>query len=409
MIFSFFVAMAIAPWLMLKLAPREGAAAGDAGGNHGARSKRALGRLSPRRLAILASRRAGSSSWRSAARRSFRSASSPPQVTVKLPFDNSPSFRSSSICPRGELPGRHRAGAVAAAERAHLPEIVSIRPMPAPPRRSIFNGLVRHSYLRSRPDRRSQVNLLPKSDRDREAAPSRSTCASGRGLPALKARSSRSEVPPGPPVLTTLLAEIYGPTLKPAVPSLPKRAKLFERALCGGRRRFLRTAKAAPEDRHRSGSDRVLGVRQKRRRARCARCSMACRSAFASRRRPRSIRSPSRLPRSGLRWNKATGSDAGAANTIPGTRGVVELGDVVTVSVEDGSYPSSRRDGRFAEMVTARTRRRSAPIYGMMDVASAVRARLGRAARTSDSHLTASRTTKQTRPAVGRQSGRSPM
>ncbi len=82
-----------------------------------------------------------------------------------------------------------------------------------------------------------------------------------------------------------------------------------------------------------------------------------------------------RLPRSGLSWNEAMAATPVPADTIPGTRGVVELGDVVTVSVEDGSYPIFRRDGRFAEMVTAELAGAfEAPIYGMMDVADAVHA-----------------------------------
>jgi multidrug efflux pump subunit AcrB len=57
------------------------------------------------------------------------------------------------------------------------------------------------------------------------------------------------------------------------------------------------------------------------------------------------------------------------ADSQPGNRAVVELGDVVHVSEEAGSLPVFRRDGRFAEMVQAELAGAyEAPIYGMLEV-----------------------------------------
>jgi multidrug efflux pump subunit AcrB len=78
-----------------------------------------------------------------------------------------------------------------------------------------FNGLVRHYFLRQNPTGADlQVNLVGKRDRAEQ-----SHDIAKRIRPALlaiaKARGARVkvvEIPPGPPVLDTLVAEIYGPS-----------------------------------------------------------------------------------------------------------------------------------------------------------------------------------------------------
>jgi len=77
-----------------------------------------------------------------------------------------------------------------------------------------FNGLVRHYYLRRGPHQADiQVNLAEKGHRKKQ-----SHDIAKRVRPALKSIADRyharvkvAEVPPGPPVLSTLVAEIYGP------------------------------------------------------------------------------------------------------------------------------------------------------------------------------------------------------
>jgi multidrug efflux pump subunit AcrB len=77
-----------------------------------------------------------------------------------------------------------------------------------------FNGLVRHYFLRSGSNVADiQINLAPKKNRA-----SQSHDIAKRLRPDLKkigdayaARVKVSEIPPGPPVLSTLVAEIYGP------------------------------------------------------------------------------------------------------------------------------------------------------------------------------------------------------
>jgi len=77
-----------------------------------------------------------------------------------------------------------------------------------------FNGLVRHYYLRSNACQADiQVNLADKEHRKKQ-----SHDIAKRVRPVLKSIADRydarvkvAEVPPGPPVLSTLVAEIYGP------------------------------------------------------------------------------------------------------------------------------------------------------------------------------------------------------
>ncbi|MDW6004520.1 efflux RND transporter permease subunit [Vibrio mangrovi] len=78
-----------------------------------------------------------------------------------------------------------------------------------------FNGLVRHYFTRSSPYQGDiQVNLLPKGERDKD-----SHQIAGELRPKLvevaKAFGGKVkvvEVPPGPPVWSPILAEVYGPT-----------------------------------------------------------------------------------------------------------------------------------------------------------------------------------------------------
>jgi multidrug efflux pump subunit AcrB len=80
-----------------------------------------------------------------------------------------------------------------------------------------FNGLVRHYYMRHQPNEADiQVNLLPAKERSEQ---SHAIAKKLRPLlveigNAYGARIQVSEVPPGPPVVQTLVAEIYGPEME---------------------------------------------------------------------------------------------------------------------------------------------------------------------------------------------------
>jgi multidrug efflux pump subunit AcrB len=80
-----------------------------------------------------------------------------------------------------------------------------------------FNGLVRHYFLRRSPSMADlQVNFVSKEERDvqshdlaKRLRPALVEIARRRG-----ARVKVVEIPPGPPVLDTLVAEVYGPSVK---------------------------------------------------------------------------------------------------------------------------------------------------------------------------------------------------
>jgi multidrug efflux pump subunit AcrB len=94
-----------------------------------------------------------------------------------------------------------------------------------------FNGLVRHYYLRDQSNQADiQVNLLPRQDRKaqsheiaRRLRPELDRIAAPFG-----ARIKVAEVPPGPPVLETLVAEVYGPDYRGQTALAAKIRKIFQ-------------------------------------------------------------------------------------------------------------------------------------------------------------------------------------
>lgn len=77
-----------------------------------------------------------------------------------------------------------------------------------------FNGLVRHYYLRQQSNKADiQVNLLPKAKRGKQShyIAKRIRKLLEPLLKDYKVKLKVVEIPPGPPVISTLVAEIYGP------------------------------------------------------------------------------------------------------------------------------------------------------------------------------------------------------
>jgi len=138
-------------------------------------------------------------------------------VAVKmLPFDNKPEFNVVVNMPEGTaLPITANVVQVLAEElRAEMPEVVAIQTYAGTASPFNFNGLVRHYYLRQKPWMGDiQVMLLDKNERERS---SHELSVEARKLlvPVAKrlgAKIQVVEMPPGPPVLQTVVAEIYGP------------------------------------------------------------------------------------------------------------------------------------------------------------------------------------------------------
>ncbi|HEU5170008.1 MAG TPA: efflux RND transporter permease subunit [Gemmatimonadales bacterium] len=138
-------------------------------------------------------------------------------VAVKmLPFDNKSEFQVIVDLPEGTTLERSAAlGAELAGYLRTVPEVRGTEVYAGVAAPFNFNGLVRHYFLRRGANVVDlQVNLVPKDDRDRQShaialsvRPAIDSIARAYGASAKVA-----EIPPGPPVLSTLVAEIYGPS-----------------------------------------------------------------------------------------------------------------------------------------------------------------------------------------------------
>jgi multidrug efflux pump subunit AcrB len=137
-------------------------------------------------------------------------------VSVKmLPFDNKSEFQILIDMPEGTaLEDTARVAATLANAVAEDPEVVDVQHYVGTAAPYNFNGLVRHYFLRQVAHRADlQVNLRPKHSRSLQSHVIARRVRE-RLMPVarrLGATIQVAEVPPGPPVLQTLVAEVYGP------------------------------------------------------------------------------------------------------------------------------------------------------------------------------------------------------
>jgi multidrug efflux pump subunit AcrB len=137
-------------------------------------------------------------------------------VKVKmLPFDNKSEFQIILNMPEGSALERTAQAAreIAAAVRGE-PEVTDYQIYVGLAAPFNFNGLVRHYFMRRGAHVADlQVNLVNKHDRKAQShdIAKRVRPAVARIAVKYGARVAVAEVPPGPPVLQTLVAEIYGP------------------------------------------------------------------------------------------------------------------------------------------------------------------------------------------------------
>ena len=137
-------------------------------------------------------------------------------VTVKmLPFDNKSEFQVILNMPEGTaLERTAQVASALAVETLADPDVVNVQTYVGTAAPYNFNGLVRHYFFRQAPHQADlQVNLKPRGERKDQshviARRLRTTLQ-----PIARAAGGRlqvAEVPPGPPVLQTLVAEVYGP------------------------------------------------------------------------------------------------------------------------------------------------------------------------------------------------------
>ena len=156
-------------------------------------------------------------------------------VQVKmLPLDNKPEFSVVLNMPEGTALPVTANMAHAITERLRkIPEVTAIQIYAGTARPFDFNGMVRHYYLRQEPwQGEVQVQLVDKTERDRtshqiaiEARKLVKEVTAGSG-----ARFQIVEMPPGPPVLSDVVAEVYGPSADTRRKVAGDLTKIFEEA-----------------------------------------------------------------------------------------------------------------------------------------------------------------------------------
>ncbi|HXG34585.1 MAG TPA: efflux RND transporter permease subunit [Bryobacteraceae bacterium] len=138
-------------------------------------------------------------------------------VQVKmLPFDNKSEFQVIVDMPEGTtLEETGRVTRELAEVLLRQPEVVNLQTYVGTAAPYNFNGLVRHYFLRRGSHVADiQVNLLGKQERDLQSHDIAKRVRE-QLVPVARRHGARikvAEVPPGPPVLQTLVAEVYGPT-----------------------------------------------------------------------------------------------------------------------------------------------------------------------------------------------------
>ncbi|MFN8647708.1 MAG: efflux RND transporter permease subunit [Gemmatimonadales bacterium] len=155
-------------------------------------------------------------------------------VQVKmLPFDNKSEFQVILDLPEGTT---LETSAAAAAEVAGylrtVPEVRHTQVYAGTAAPFNFNGLVRHYFMRQGSTVADvQVNLVPKEERSRQ---SHAIAVAVRpGVDSIARRYGASakiaEIPPGPPVLSTLVAEIYAGSDSARLAAATRVKEVFER------------------------------------------------------------------------------------------------------------------------------------------------------------------------------------
>lgn len=378
MIFSFFVAVILTPWLMMRIAGRHAAAHPEDAAYGGF-----LGRLY--RFAARPILRSRARSWAfllavGGATLASLTLFYTKTVTVKLlPFDNKSEMQVVIDLPEGApLEETDRVLAAAAERLKDLPELLSLQAYVGAAAPFNFNGLVRHYYLRRSPELGDlQVNLLPKGERARTSHEIALDVRERlRGLPVPAGTSVKVvEVPPGPPVISTLLAEIYGPDGEMRRAVAAEVRKIFEQVpfivdvddSAGEQATRLRVKidQDNLEFHHVEESDVYDTIR-----AYLSGVPVGY-SHRGGGRHP--IEIAVQLPKKELSVSARTLSTPVPANAIPGGKGVVELGDVVSLVEEKTSHTIFRHNGRPAVMVMGELAGAfEAPIYGMLAVAAAI-------------------------------------
>jgi multidrug efflux pump subunit AcrB len=375
MLFSFFVAVIITPWLLLHVARRRF----ERGGDEAPHDAGAMGRFYRRIARPLLQGRRRSRYFLllvGGATAAVCVLFATKDVTVKLlPFDNKSELQVVVDLPEGATLEDTERLLMAASDRLKdLPELVSIQLYAGTAAPFNFNGLVRHYYLRNAPQQGDlQVNLVAKGARARAshaiALDIRQRLA---GLKRPEGTVLRVvEVPPGPPVLATLLAEVYGPD---EAARRAAAAKVRDAFASVDYIVDVDDTFHAPGERLRFSINQenleFYGVDEQAVYDTIGAIVGGVKVGYSQRGHgAKPIEIDVKLPRRALAMGERLLSTPLPAGGTARRGANVELGDVVTVTREPASFSLFRRDGRFAEMVEAEVAGRyEAPIYGMLAV-----------------------------------------
>ena len=378
MVFSFFVAVVIAPWLMIRFARKTL----DAGHLHDVTDAGFLGRAYARVAHRVIDSRASARNFLIGVGIATLVACSMfyfKAVTVKvLPFDNKSELQVVVDMPEGTaLENTARVLENVSTIARALPEATAMEAYAGTSAPFNFNGLVRHYFLRSKPEMGDvMITLLPKGDRSRA---SHAIAIDLRDrLKALKLPAGASikvvETPPGPPVMATLLAEVYGPDAATRQATAAEIEKMFKAVpyivdvdnSFGDPRPRLRLM---PE------RDRIdyYGLSERQ-------IADSIGALMGNQTVGYAPRGDGRLPlpitigldQANRSWSQTLASTPVA---IAPSGSTIDLGSVVEARQEQGSHTIYRRDGRYADMVTGdMAGAYEAPIYGVIAIDRAIAA-----------------------------------
>jgi multidrug efflux pump subunit AcrB len=148
-----------------------------------------------------------------------------------LPFDNKNEFQVILDMPEGtSLEQTARVAKEISSCLRSVPEVSSYQYYAGVNAPINFNGLVRHYYLRQSPNMADiQVNLLPKDERKAQSHDIAKRVRADVQKIAMKYSGNAKivEIPPGPPVLSTIVAEIYGPSQEQQLALAAQVKKIF--------------------------------------------------------------------------------------------------------------------------------------------------------------------------------------
>ena len=234
MVISLAIAFIVTPWLALKLIKPESHGAQAAGDNKLTTLFRT--RLSPF-LRGTEGKRDRKKLWLGIGIAILVSVALPVVQLVilkMLPFDNKSEFQIIVDLPVGTpLEKTAQVLSEMGAAVAQVPEVTDYQAYAGTAAPINFNGLVRQYYLRSGPEVGDlQVNLVDKHERDRK---SHDIAQAIR--PAVEAIAKKHgadvkvvEVPPGPPVMSPIVAEIYGPDYDTQIQVAKQVRRVFEQS-----------------------------------------------------------------------------------------------------------------------------------------------------------------------------------